>query len=130
MAYNPYANANYKARTVETYSPGELIVALFDGAILDLNKAKIHIEENDIEKSNEMLTKAQKIVRHLNASLDMNYPISNDLRKLYTYFDEQIIKSNVQKDSKYIDDILPMLDDLKESFAQAEKINRQQMAHV
>lgn len=126
MAYNPYANA--KAKAIETYSPGELVVALYDGAILNLNKAKNYIEENDIAKAGEMLTKSQKILRHLNASLDMAYPISQDLRKLYTYFDEQIIMSNLRKDSKSIDDILPMLEDLKSSFAQADRISRQQAA--
>lgn len=129
MAYNPYANA--KAKAVETYSPGELVVALYDGAILNLNKAKMYIDEKDVAKASEMLTKSQKIIRHLNASLDMAYPISQELRRLYTFFDEQIIMSNLRKNEKsieVIDELLPMLEDLKSSFAQADRISRQQAA--
>lgn len=126
MAYNPYANANYKAKTIETYSPGELLVALFDGCILNLNKAKIHIEKKEIENAYHTLNKAQKIVRYLNASLDMKYPISEELRNLYDFFDRELTLINMRKDAAKIDEILPLIEELKVSFAQADKINRQQ----
>lgn len=126
MAYNPYANANYKAKTIETYSPGELLVALFDGCILNLNKAKIHIEKKEIENAYHTLNKAQKIVRYLNASLDMKYPISEELRNLYDFFDRELTLINMRKDAAKIDELLPLIEELKVSFAQADKINRQQ----
>lgn len=128
MAYNPYANANYKAKTIETYSPGELLVALFDGCILNLNKAKIHIEKKEIENAYHTLNKAQKIVRYLNASLDMKYPISEELRNLYDFFDRELTQINMRKDAAKIDELLPLIEELKVSFAQADKINRQQQS--
>lgn len=129
MAYNPYANASYKANTVATYSPGELLIALYDGAILNLSKAKIAISKKDYAEANTMLQKSQKIVRHLKVTLNDSYPISADLTKLYNYFDEQITQCNLHKDSSKIDEILPMLEELKKSFAQADKISRQQRAY-
>ena len=128
MAYNPYANANYKAKTIETYSPGELLVALFDGCILNLNKAKVHIEKKEIENAYHTLNKAQKIVRYLNASLDMKYPISEELRNLYDFFDRELTLINMRKDAAKIDELLPLIEELKVSFAQADKINRQQQS--
>ena len=128
MPYNPYANANYKAKTIETYSPGELLVALFDGCILNLNKAKVHIQKKEIENAYHTLNKAQKIVRYLNASLDMKYPISEELRNLYDFFDRELTQINMHKDIAKIDEILPLIEELKVSFAQADKINRQQQS--
>ncbi|MBR3839574.1 MAG: flagellar export chaperone FliS [Erysipelotrichales bacterium] len=126
MGYNPYANIQQK--TTLTKTPGELLVSLYDGCLLDLSKAKIAIENKDIAEANEMLMKSQKIVRYLNNTLNMQYPISEDLRKLYTYFDEQIIQSNLKKDASYIDTIYPMIEELRMTFAQADRISRQQAA--
>lgn len=123
MSYNPYATT-YKAQNVLTYTPGEMLTALYDGAILNLNKAMIAIDAKDIMGANNTLIKAQKIVRYLNATLDMNYPISKDLRKLYTYFDERISEANMRKEKAHIEEILPMIAELKESFTQADKLSR------
>lgn len=126
MAYNPYANI--KQQTTLTKTPGELLISLYDGCLLNLSKAKIAINNNDIEEANTMLTKSQKIVRYLNITLDMNYPISEDLRKMYTFFDDQIVQANIKKDAKYIDDIYPLIEEMRSSFAQADRLSRQQAA--
>lgn len=127
MVFNPYAS--YQQQSTMTKTPGELLISLYDGCLLDLSKAKIAIENKDIPTAGNMLTKSQKIVRYLNNTLDMKYPISTDLRKLYTYFDEQIIQCNLHKETSYIDTIYPIIEELRMSFSQADRISRQQAAN-
>ena len=128
MAYYPYAKIQQTTTLQKT--PGELLIDLFDGCLLDLSKAKIAIEEKDFAQANEMIQKSQKIVRYLNNTLNMSYPISSDLRKLYTYFDEQLIQCNLHKNIQNIDDIYPMIEELRSSFVQANKMSRMQAANM
>ena len=42
-------------------------------------------------------------------------------RQLYEYFNYQIIQANVRKNPETVNEILPMIEELKEAFAQADK---------
>ncbi len=126
MAYNPYAK--FQQQNTMTQTPGELLISLYDGCLLDLAKAKMAIEANDLGEANTMLLKSLKIVRYLNNTLNMDYEISNDLRKFYTFFDQEIVECNLRKDTKYIDDIYPLIETLRSTFQQADRMSRQQAA--
>ncbi len=126
MAYNPYAK--FQQQNTLTQTPGELLISLYDGCLLDLAKAKMAIEANDLSEANTMLLKSLKIIRYLNNTLNMDYEISTDLRKFYTFFDQEIVECNLKKDTKYIDDIYPLIETLRSTFQQADRMSRQQAA--
>lgn len=119
---NPYLK--YKEQSVMTMTPGEMVVRLFEEAIKHLAIARSAINNHKIETANSSLLKSQNIIRHLRSTLNMQYEISNNLAMLYDFFISQIIQSNIKKDTQPIDDIIPMLTELKDSFAQAEKLAR------
>lgn len=119
---NPYLK--YKEQSVMTMTPGEMVVRLFEEAIKQLTIARSAINNHKIETANSSLLKSQNIIRHLRSTLNMQYEISNNLAMLYDFFINQIIQSNIKKDTQPIDDIIPMLTELKDSFAQAEKLAR------
>ncbi len=119
---NPYLK--YKEQSVMTMTPGEMVVRLFEEAIKQLTMAHSAINNHKIETANSSLLKSQNIIRHLRSTLNMQYEISNNLAMLYDFFISQIIQSNIKKDTQPIDDIIPMLTELKDSFAQAEKLAR------
>ncbi len=81
MAYN--ALNQYKQNAVFTATPEELTLMLFEGAIKFMNIAKYSIEKRDIEKAHEALIRAQDIVIELSSTLNMEYEISNNLKRLY-----------------------------------------------
>ena len=128
MAYNPYAK--FQQQNTMTQTPGELLISLYDGCLLDLTKAKMAIEANDLGEANTMLLKSLKIVRYLNNTLNMDYEISTELRKFYTFFDQEIVECNLRKDTKYIDDIYPLIETLRSTFQQADRMSRQQQAQT
>src|SRR5690348_9567881 len=49
----------YVSDSVETMSPGRLIVALYDRALLDLDRARVAIEANDVSAAHDALVHAQ-----------------------------------------------------------------------
>ncbi len=119
---NPFEQ--YKKTSVNTMTKGELLILLFDEAIKKLNQSKLLIEYNDYESANISLEKTRKIFNHLIVTLDDKYQLSQDLADMYMFFNSQIIKAASMKSTKYIDDILPMVKDLRNTWAEADKISR------
>lgn len=117
---NPYQQ--YKTQSIMTMTQGELVVQLFEGCSKKLNAAVYYIENNDNAKADEELYKAQRIVNYLNASLDRSVDISHDLAALYDYFVRRIVKAKINYDIEIINEIIPMIDGLGDSFREAEKI--------
>ena len=121
---NPYAQ--YRQQNVMTASSGELTLMLYDGCIKNLKLGKMHIDEKDIEKTNEALTKSQDIVFELIRTLDNQYEISGQLFALYQFVLDKISASNVSKEDMGIDDAIDIMAGIREAWQEAVKINRQQ----
>ena len=77
MQYDKIAKS-YKAQSVQTASPGKLVLMLFDGYLRFTTAAKKSFDEEDLTKKNEginnNLIRAQNIVTELQSSLDMSVP--------------------------------------------------------
>ncbi len=111
----------YKQQGVLTANPVELVVMLYDGCIKQIKIACISIEDKDFEQANISLQKAQLILMELINSLDLRYPIGNDLFSLYEYMLNEIAQGNVSKDVKALADIVKLLQELRESWVTLSK---------
>ena len=67
---NPYLK-QYQQTQVETATPEKILILLYDGAIQFLNKAKIALAENDIEKIHNNLVGCQNIILEFMGSLNV-----------------------------------------------------------
>jgi flagellar protein FliS len=124
MISNPYQQ--YKEQSLATLAPGELLVRLFDECIKQLRLSCIGIDKKNYGMANDALNKAQTILTTLATSLDMRYPISQELRNFYVFFVKQINEANIKKNASLVEGILPLVKDMRDSFEQAEKINRRE----
>jgi len=113
-----------KKTSVTTMTKGELLILLFDEAIKKLNQGKLLMENKDYDNANISLEKTRKIFNHLIVTLDDKYQISKDLADMYMFFNTEIIKSSSTKSPEYIEQILPMIKDLRNTWAEADKITR------
>ena len=61
--------------------------------------------------------RALDIIRELNCSLDLEAggQLANTLRNLYAYFERSLIQSNLKKSRKGIDEIMPMVRQLRDA---------------
>jgi len=122
MAQNPYQK--YQQQSVMTMTPGEMLMRLYNEVITQLSAAKQFNEEKDYPKANAAFQKAQKILRYLDQTLDPQYEISASLSALYDYFIRRLVDANLHKDNAPIDEVLPMITDLRDTFMQADKATR------
>lgn len=122
MAVNPYEK--YKQQSVMTMTQGEMLVKLYEEVIKQLSSALISIEKKDYSSSNESLQKAQKILGYLKSTLDFKYEVSNNLSMLYDFFIQRLIDANIKKDTAIIEEVIPMVAELKDAFSQADRLAR------
>ena len=71
MATLASARNKYVNDSVQTMSPGRMIVALYDRVMLDLDRAVAAIDDADIFGAHTALVHAQEIVDELYTSLDV-----------------------------------------------------------
>lgn len=116
---NPYEK--YKQQSVMTMTGADLVNLLFETAEKRLNTAVICINQKNYEGANTACKKAQDIFTHLSVTLDEQYEISGQLAALYDYFIYNIRQANIKKDTGPIEEIIPLIIELQESFRQADK---------
>jgi flagellar protein FliS len=114
---NPYDL--YKKQDIETSNNQELVGKLFNEASLSLKRAMKAIDSKKLDAANDCIKKSQVIVNTLNNSLDMQYEISSDLRKLYTYMLRRMVEANLKKDKAILEEISGMLAELRDTWAEA-----------
>jgi flagellar protein FliS len=121
-ANNPYAQ--YKARSLETMTNGEIIVRLFEEASKQISTAIFLTSQGEDVKAFNCISKAQKVVSTLSLSLDMSYGISLSLSDLYTFVHGELGKAIAAKDTAAMKTMLGIIDELKVTFRQAERMAR------
>lgn len=99
----------------------ELLDLLFAEADRRLAKARFCLEERRHEEFDRLMERAGEIVRYLNRILDMKYPISRDLRRIYTYliYDISRIRAAREREQDEIGRIRHILSELREAFGEA-----------
>jgi len=117
---NPYLK-QYKKTQIETATPEQILIMLYDGAIQFLNKARIAIEENDGEGCQKNLFSCEKILIEFMNTLDMEKggELAQNLLALYKYLYNVLIKVNISKDINKVDEVLKHLKSLRETWQQA-----------
>jgi len=121
---NPYKQ--YSQNKVMTATPGELTLMLYDGIIKFAKRAKVAIEQKNIKEANENLVRTQNIIRELMLSLKTNYEVGMQLHQLYDFMLNHLIDANIRKDTKYVDEVIELAQDLHDTWKEAIKLERQQ----
>lgn len=92
--------AAYRQNTIDTASPGQLVVMLYRGVLYALDLAEDALDDStrDLDRAHHELGRAQDIVFELLQTLDMRVqPISDTLAALYQYCMGQLVEANVTK---------------------------------
>jgi flagellar protein FliS len=120
MATFEAARNKYVSDSVHTMSPGQLIVALYDRVLLDLERALSAIDEHDVYGAHSALMHAQEIVYELLTSLDLKqWPGGESLAALYRHVQELLIDANVNKDPAPIHACKTLLVPLRDTWREA-----------
>lgn len=128
---NPYLK-QYQQTQVQTASPEKILIMLYDGAIQFLNKAKIGIQNRNIEETHNNIVGAQRIITEFMNTLDMKSggQVAVNLFNLYEYLHHRLVQANLKKDAEMIDEVLGHLKELKSTWEEAIKIASRERAQI
>lgn len=111
----------YQKSSIETASREQILIMLYEGAIQFLNKAKVAINNKDIENANLDLIGAQDILQEFINSMDREVApqLAENLISLYEYFIRRLIHANLKQKIEPIDEVLEYLKNLKATWEKA-----------
>ncbi|MCI8306456.1 MAG: flagellar export chaperone FliS [Lachnospiraceae bacterium] len=118
------AASAYKNSKIQTASPAELTLMLYDGAVKFCNVALISLEKNDYEKVSENLIKAQKIIMEFRSTLDFKYPVAKDFDVVYEYIYRRLVDANLKKDAEIIEEALKHIKEMRETWKEVMRLNK------
>jgi flagellar protein FliS len=91
---------------------------LYDGAIRQIRLARAAILEHRPGDAGVALVKAQEIIDGLIDGLDLEVELSDHLLKLYEFFNQELVASNVAKDASRAQAVEEMLVELRDTWEQ------------
>ena len=114
---------SYRQIAILTAPPGQVVLMLYEGAIRSLERTLPGFALVDPAEANmtihNNLQKAQDIIRELNYALNMEQggECAVTLRQLYEYFDRRLWESNLQKNSKGVEEVILHVTELRDAWA-------------
>jgi flagellar secretion chaperone FliS len=121
-----FAVAQYQTSRIETSSPVQVVVALYDGALRFLRTGAVALENDDMAAKGVALSKAHAIVTELMVTLDHERApeLSGQLEALYAFVLERIATANAERDVEKIDEAVRALLPLRDAWAQLARAGR------
>jgi flagellar protein FliS len=119
----PYsAVEQYKTQTIYSMTNGELLILLFDEVIKNLKIACTMLQMKNYETSEKCTQKCKDIFDYLSNILDRQYPLSQELYQMYSFFYQEIVSAEIKQDPKVLEEITPLIEDMKETWTEANRI--------
>ena len=113
------AAARYTQVRNSTSTPGELLLALYDGLFRFLNGAKACIENKQLPRARELLSKSHAIISELTIALDHSIApeLCAQLEGLYDFCIDRVQRASRKADVTAIDEVTRVLTPLREAWA-------------
>lgn len=113
-----YGQKNYKQMQITTASPGQVLIMLYEGAILNVKKATIAIREKNLSDKGKYIGKAHDIINELNNTLnhEVGGNVSKDLENLYNFMITQLLKANLDQNAECLIGVQKNLETLLEGW--------------
>jgi len=121
MYNNKRAMEKYKQQSILTASPEELTLMLYNGCLKYILLGKEFIVQKNIPKANENIMKAQKIISHLQTTLNMDFAIAKDFDSMYEFMLQLLVKANIKKDTEKLEQAYELVEDFRDTWHQAMK---------
>jgi flagellar secretion chaperone FliS len=115
LAASPQA---YRRGAVLAATPTELVVILYDGARRFLRQAVAAMQQGEIERAHNTLRHAEKIIGHLDGTLDLEQgDIARRLRDIYGFCLRHLNKARVAQDPAMVEEISDLLGELRDAWS-------------
>ncbi len=116
----------YKKNSMQTASPGELTLMLYNGCLKFIKQANKAIEENNVEARSHSIQRAQDIIRELMVTLKMDSEASENMMRLYDFILNRLIEANVKNDVKALHDAEELVIQFRDMWKEVIQLDRKE----
>ncbi|MGO0907522.1 flagellar export chaperone FliS [Clostridioides difficile] len=122
---NPYNS--YKQNSVFMASKEQLLLMLVDGAVKYTKIARLSIIDNNMQRAHKELIRVQDIFTELMVTLDQNAgKWAKDMYRVYDFVRYELSRANIRKDIQIIDNVLPVIEQIKDTWHEADKKSKEE----
>jgi len=113
------AIATYQAVQVTSRSPLELVVMLYDGALVALEQARAALRAGDLVAKRDAMSRAFAILGELQGSLNLEAggDVATRLDVLYSYLTERLTAANAACDPEPVAEVIYLLSVVREGWS-------------
>lgn len=111
----------YKEQSINTMTPNELMLMLFDELVKRLTRAELALQAQNFDLFDTSVERSIDIIRYLDDTLDRQYPISTDLHRMYDFFIYSLNRIRYGRNLEELQRVKPMIVELRDTFRIAEK---------
>jgi flagellar secretion chaperone FliS len=116
----PNLRDRYLQDSVNTATPGKLLVMLYDRLVMDLVQGEEGLRAGDREQANERITHAQEIILELRTTLDMDaWTGAAGLAGLYGFLLTELIQANIKRDPDKVATCRGLVEPLRDAWREA-----------
>ena len=116
----PNLRDRYLQDSINTATPGKLLVMLYDRLVMDLVQGEEGLRTGDREQANERITHAQEIILELRATLDVDaWAGAAGLASLYGFLVTELIQANIQRDAGKVATCRGLVEPLRDAWREA-----------
>lgn len=116
--------ASYREMEVLSASPARLVVMLFDHLVVQLHRAKMAVDRDDVSLRTQSLGKARAIVSELLSTLNFEQggAIALELSGIYNYMLEEMVDVGMRRDAIRIGKLAAIATELRDGFSGAAEL--------
>ena len=111
----------YKMQSVNTMTSGEMLLLLYDELLKRLARAQVALEDENYDLFNQSVQRSKEIVQYLDFTLNMEYKISYELRRMYEFFLYELSRLQAGRKVAVIQELKPLVGELRDAFKEASK---------
>ncbi len=111
----------YREQGINDLSQGELLLLLYDELVKRLFRAGLALNKQDFVLFEASVDRSLEIIRYLDDTLDMQYPISRNLHRLYDYFSYELQRVKAGRNETELERVKKMAGELRDAFREAQK---------
>lgn len=125
--YGANAYNTYKSNSVNYASKEQLLLMLVEGACKYVKVGRQAILDKDMNKAHDNLVKTQNIFYELMVTLDLSQggDWAQSIFDVYDFIARRLTDANIKKDIKIVDEVIPLIEDIKDMWNEAYKISKE-----
>lgn len=116
----------YSSNKLDTASPGDLTLMLYNGAIKYCNLAIDSLKKRDYAQCNDNIHKTKNIIVHFREQLNRKYEVAKDFDLIYDYIYWLLTQANIKKDMSLLQEALKRIREIRDTWTEVMKIAKKE----